>query len=602
MIEEAVFLKNKFLLIPLFLAIILAGTSLALESGQIETRIVLSHSGYSAGNGGILAVVFDVPEDHHITELELGLFYVTVNPPDGIQFTEPRFPEPVEFEGLEVFQGTNVVFLDFSIDENLSPGDYSIQVEYGYQVCAETGTRICYLPFDETSSLTISVIEKGVTPLPSNDPVFAQLSSTTSHAGQSIEDTSLEGKFTKALNEGSLLVFLLVFIAGILTSFTPCVYPVIPITIGFIGGRADGKKMTGFMLSIFLVLGLATIYSILGVAAAATGSVFGSYAQHPAVIIIIAGIFAVMGASMLGLFEIQVPASIQGKMQTQKRGFVGAYLVGMVTGIVAAPCVGPVLVALLTWVSQTGNIALGFVLLFTFALGMGLLFIVIGTFAGAMSALPGSGSWMETIKHAFGAILIAGAIFFLRPLLSSGLYQLLWGILLISVGIFNDVLNFSSEGKRWGKIIGVIFLTSGLIFFVSGFRSVFGFEPTHSSNTATVKQAGIEWIVNDTEKAFTEAELSGKNVLMDFYADWCVSCVELEEETWPSPELIAMKNSWVFLKMDLTKMTPALKAIQDEYGVRGMPTVIFFNSEGVETGRFSGFKSASDVKNLMSSQ
>ena len=594
---------KKYFWIVLFAFTILVFGVQAQDSGQIETRIALSQQSVPAGGSATLAIVFEVPEDYHITELELELFYVLIKAPDGFKFSEPVFPEPVDFEGLKVFKGEVVVRNDFTVKQNLQPGDYKINIEYGYQVCAETGARICYLPQDESASRTIPVLESGVTPIPGGDEVFSSNRETESPTANVATETSLEGRFTKSLEEGSFLAFILVFIAGIFTSFTPCVYPVIPITVGYIGGRADGKRMTGFLLSLFLVLGLATIYSILGVAAAATGSVFGSYAQHPAVIITIAGIFALMGASMLGLFEITVPASIQGKMQTQKRGFLGAYLVGIVTGIVAAPCVGPVLVALLTWVAQTGSMVIGFFLLFTFAIGMGLLFIVIGTFAGALSALPGSGKWMQTVKHGFGAILIGGAIFFLKPLLSAGVHNLLWGILLIAVGVFNGALEFTSEGKKWGKTFGIICLAGGLIFFVNGFKTVFGFSQSALSYSAVEQSGkGIDWIVNDADKGFNEAKSSDKKVLLDFYADWCASCRELEEKTWVAPEFAGLSDEWIFLKLDLTKMTPELKNLQYKYEVRGMPTIIFFNSEGEETGRFSGFKTAPEVINLMSMQ
>ena len=239
----------------------------------------------------------------------------------------------------------------------------------------------------------------------------------------------------------------------------------------------------------------------------------------------------------------------------------------------------------------------------TFAIGMGLLFIVIGTFTGALSALPGSGSWMETVKHAFGAILIGGAIFFLKPILPSGIYYLLWGILLIAVGVFNGALEFSVEGRKWGKTFGMICLVSGLILFINGFARSFDFVQSKGSTTVVEEnRKGIDWIVNDTDKAFAEAKSSGKRILLDFYADWCAACRELEEKTWVAQEFVNLSSDWIYLKLDLTRMTPDLKVLQEFYQVRGMPTVIFFNSEGVETGRFSGFKTAQDVLNLMSSQ
>ena len=575
----------------------------AQDSGSVPIRLALSHQGVPAGGEGGLAVIFQVPPDHHITGIETGLFFLEINPPAEFNFGEPVFPQPVDFEGEVVYQGSAPVIVRFSVEKDAVPGEYKVDITYGYQICSETGSRICYLPQMGDTSLTLPIIPLGITPIPAHEDIFI---SEGVYPERSIDSTprTLEDRFTYALERGSIVAFLLVFIAGILASLTPCVYPVIPIAIGYIGGRAGGKRLTGFLLSIFLVLGLATVYSVLGLIAAATGSVFGAYTQHPVVFIVVAIIFVAMGSSMLGLFEISLPASIQGKMQTQRKGFLGAYLVGMVTGVVAAPCVGPVIVALLAWVAQTGNMLVGFLLMFVFALGMGMLFIVIGTFAGAMSALPGSGKWMETVKKAFGVILIGGALLFLKPLLPEGLYNLLWGILLISVGIFSGAMELvsgeASTGKKWGRVLGVILLIVGVVFFIEGFKSSFGFGERNPSTASTERvREGIEWIVNDTEKAFIRAESSGGKVLMDFYADWCAACRELDEKTWVDPNLVAESADWIFLKIDLTKITPKLRAIQSEYQVWGMPTVIFFDSSGREIDRFSGFKPAREVLKMM---
>jgi thiol:disulfide interchange protein DsbD len=414
----------------------------------------------------------------------------------------------------------------------------------------------------------------------------------------------MEVRFSSALSQGSILALLLVFIAGVLSSFTPCVYPVIPITIGYIGGRAQGKRLRGLLLSIFLVLGIATIYSVLGLLAAATGSIFGSYTQHPLVLIIIALIFAAMGASLLGAFDITLPASLQSKMHTERKGFLGAYLVGIITGVIAVPCVGPVLVALLAWVAQSGSLLIGFLLLFVYALGMGMLFVFIGTFTGVLTSLPGAGQWMETIKHIFGVVLIAGAVFILKPLLSMGVYYLAWSILLIVTGIFSGASEIMSPeantGKKWSRALGLILLLAGIVLFIKGFNLAFKLEESTGGRIALVeKKQAILWLVNEPEKAFAEARASGKKLIMDFYADWCAACVELDEKTWTDPELVRLSSNFVFLKLDLTKITPELKAEQIKYQIRGMPTVIFFDPNGKELTRFSGFKSAREVLDLI---
>ena len=580
----------------------------AQDDGTVPAIIVLSHEGVPAGGNSALAVVFTVPPDHHITSVENGLFYVEITPVDGFTFQPPVFPPAVDFEGEEVYQGEVPVIVDFAVAPELKPGEYELKIAYGYQICVETGSKMCYLPQNAEGETIVKIVEAGSTPIPSHTYDLGPSGNTAAVLGTTPEsEATLEQKFSSALKQGSALAFLLVFIAGILSSLTPCVYPVIPITIGYIGGRAEGQKFKGFLLSLFLVLGIAIVYSTLGIVAAASGSVFGSFTQHPAVLIVIALIFAVMGTSMLGAFEIQLPSGLQGKMRTEKKGFGGALLVGMITGLVAAPCVGPVLVALLAWVAQTGSILTGFALLFTYAVGMGLLFIVIGTFAGAMTALPGAGQWMDTVKHVFGIILIGGAIFIVNPLVAKGWYYLLWGIFLIVTGVFSGALEILSQepstGKKWGKAIGVVLLIFGIVMFVDGYNHTFGFKKHETPITAGAvgETAGIQWIVNDHDGAFAQAKTDGSYLIMDFYADWCVACKELDEKTWPRPELIAESEGWIFLKMDLTKMTPELKTVRDKYEIVGMPTVIFFDPRGNEKHRFAGFKPAEDVVKIMRS-
>lgn len=588
--------------------------ALSQDDGTVPAKFTVIPEKIPAGSEAVLTILLEVPPAHHITSLDLGLFYAELEAIPGFTFKAPIYPPAKDFEGDKVFQGDTPVKIKFSVGKEVKPGDYTLKVSYGYQMCIETGSKMCYLPQNLTQDVKIKVVEAGketaasavdTTEPAATDSAPAQTPAEAEAVTQVKTEETLENRFTSALNQGSVLAFILVFIAGILSSLTPCVYPVIPITIGYIGGKSAGKKLQGFILSLFLTLGIAIVYSTLGIIAAATGSVFGSFTQNPIVILVIAGIFAVMGLSMLGLFEIQLPASMQSKMRTEKQGFLGALLVGMITGLVAAPCVGPVLVALLAWVAQTGSIVIGFFLLFTYAVGMGLLFIVIGTFAGAMTALPGAGEWMDTVKHVFGYILIGGAIFMMKSLMPEGWYYLLWGIFLIIVGVFSGALEILSAeptaGKKWGKAIGVLLLVLGVVMFVDGYNNTIGF-PKHNTAAAgsvSAPEKSLQWIVNDPEKAFTEAKLSGKGVIMDFYADWCAACVELDEKTWVDKELIDKSGGFVFLKMDLTKITPELEKIRDAQKIQGMPTVIFFDKSGVEQQRFAGFKPAKEVIDIM---
>ncbi len=299
----------------------------------------------------------------------------------------------------------------------------------------------------------------------------------------------------KELDKKSILLFFLIFGLGFLTSLTPCVYPVIPIVMGYIGTRSGGKKLKGFYLSIFFVLGLSIVYSIFGVIAGATGSMMGVSFQNPIIVIVIASIFVIMGLSMAGLFDIPVPSSISSKMQGGgKSEVIGSMVVGGVAGVIAAPCVGPVLIALLSWISQTGNVFLGFLLTFIFSLGMGVIFLLVGTFSGLVSALPKGGKWMENVKYFFAAILIAGGVYVLNPVIPEWTSTLLWGIYFISLSVFLGVLKILVESnlkEKFGRLIVLLILIYGLFLFFSsldkGYFNV-GFEPQSKIESGWLKK------------------------------------------------------------------------------------------------------------------
>jgi len=216
------------------------------------------------------------------------------------------------------------------------------------------------------------------------------------------------------LQISSLLAFPIVLFAGILTGFTPCVYPILPVTIGFIGGQSRGSRSRAFLLSVFYVLGMAIAYSVLGAAAALSGKLFGQIASSPLMYFLIGNMCFLMGMSMLGIFTLRMPSFLSrlGPKKTQE-GFAGSFIVGVFSGLVVSPCTAPVLFVLLGYVGVTGNIIFGFSLLFTYAVGMGLLMLVAGTFAGFLSALPKSGMWMQKVEKIFGWILIAAGEYFI---------------------------------------------------------------------------------------------------------------------------------------------------------------------------------------------
>ena len=487
-------------------------TSMALAQPEgappVPVQAVLDHTGIPVGVTARRAFGFEVPDRHHITDVENGLFYVTLPDTLGLPFGKPEFPKGVKYKGETAYQGRVVVFDSVSALPDAEPGVRSFPVTVGYQICQEFGNEVCFLPEEKQVPLKIEVVASGTSVLPANEETFGAVAPPPAEVKPR---TGLEGKLIGALERGSWLAFLLVFLGGILTSFTPCVYPVIPITIGFIGARSTGKPLRGLGLSAIFVLGIAIIYSGLGLLSAATGTLFGSISGSPYVMIGVAVIFAVMGFSMLGAFEIALPASWQGKLQSgsKKTGLLGPLLVGMVSGLVMAPCVGPVIVALLAWVAKTQSLFLGWALLFVFSLGLGLLFLVIGTFAGAIQALPKAGGWMEGIKKGFGWILMGAALFLLRSLITPSVYFFLWGALLVIFSVFSGAFDALADsagaGKRLGKAVLLIVFLIGAIYLYRGLVP---------QGTVAPERASLEWRINDESDVLREAQNAGKPVVI----------------------------------------------------------------------------------------
>jgi thiol:disulfide interchange protein DsbD len=398
----------------------------------------------------------------------------------------------------------------------------------------------------------------------------------------------MERIIKQELAKSSLLLFFLVFLAGFLTSLTPCVYPVIPIVMGFVGSRSAGKRLRGFMLSVFFVLGLALVYSMLGVIAAKTGSLIGISLQSPVVVIIISAIFIIMGLSLAGLFTIPVPASLTTKVgQGTKRQFGGAFILGGLSGIIAAPCVGPVLIALLSWISQTGDLFLGFLLTFTFSLGLGVIFLLVGTFSGLVSALPKGGKWMESVKTLFALLLIGGGFYILKSILPEWLSFTLWGFFLIATSVFIGLFDRLDPGhikEKVFKLVKVMIFLVGAFLFYKGIEIKF-FPPPDAS---IVKSQQLNWMAR-LDVAKKAAREEKKLIMIDTYADWCFACKELERKTFSKPMVFQRLKDFVLVKLDFTKNTEENKRLRKAYRVIGMPTVIFLNDKAKEIKRFSGF-------------
>jgi thioredoxin:protein disulfide reductase len=586
------------------------------QEPTISYDVITSTSGVAAGGTIQVAYILDIPPDHHVTDKSYGLYYFDPTLPDGFALTDTRWPKAVIEHDEEVYRGSVVMMLTLAVDESVAPGDYDLAFWYGYQICYETPPPGgCFLPNGGEGNLTLTVLEAGTTPIPSSNPVFADLESSNPQSAAAStsegDSSSLENKLTNALESGSFLAFIFVFAAGFLISLTPCVYPMIPIIIGFVGSSAGGNKMKGFILSLFFVLGLAIVYASLGVVAGLTGALFGAFMQNPIVLWFIVAVFVALGASMLGAFDISVPAAMQDKMMSGERsGIFGAMFIGGVTGIVAAPCAGPPLLVLLSWIGNTGNVILGFLYMGTLALGIGVLFVVIGTSAAAMTALPQAGAWMDKIKKGLGILIFGVAIYYLNLLLSPDVFQLLLGASLVLFGLY------IGAASKWDELVGLGKLGKGIGFtaiIAGSFYIVLGLAGMNDVNLSGGNAAGpggaveqadeghVPWNVNMYDEAFQMAAAEGKPVLIDFYADWCGVCVELDHNVWNQQIVIDAAQNYIPLKLDYTKTNDELESLRKKHGIGGLPTVMIVGPDGTERARFNSFMEPEDVVDWLNS-
>jgi thiol:disulfide interchange protein DsbD len=365
--------------------------------------------------------------------------------------------------------------------------------------------------------------------------------------------------------------FAILFLGGLLTSLTPCVYPLIPITVGIFGAHQSENRARSVALSATYVGGIAAMYSALGLFAALSGKAFGSVLSSPWVIAVLAVFLLALAASMFGAFEIALPSAVQQKLSGVKgTGFPGALGMGLVAGIIAAPCTGPVLAGVLTYVATQRSAVLGFWMLFTYAIGMGVLFFVLGA---TSLRLPRSGAWMETVKSVLGVALVAAAVALLLPLLPKA-GALPWNVrtvgtvagVLAFAGVLLGALSLSFHGAARERALKA----GALVLLLGGIGLRFGWLGPPASDSPLE----IAWL-RDEKAAVERSRATGKPLLVDFFAEWCAACKELDVHTWTDPTVKReIVEKFVPLKIDATDESDEIERLYKKYGIPGLPTVL----------------------------
>jgi thiol:disulfide interchange protein DsbD len=587
-------MKQHRLLIAILALLVCPWTVSNAAAQGFETEPVFSvqleadRSPLVAGDTARLAVTITIDRGWHIntddpgdefsvpTEVRWGL-------PEG--WTEPTMlypagkglefnfgPEPTV---LQVWDGTVTIVGDLTVPADAAVGPVPLKATVLAQACNDTQ---CLPPIPVSRTLETEIVPIGTPVEVSTSGVFAAGTATPKSPAPAATETDSDA-VARDLADRSLPLFLIgVFFAGLALNLTPCVFPLIPITVGFFSQQAKDRSGGTFWLALAYVMGIAVTYSAIGVGAALSGALFGAALQNPFVVGGIVFVLLALATSMFGLWEFRVPGWAQ-RASGGRAGVVGALLMGLLMGFVAAPCIGPFVLGLLTFVGQKGDPFFGFLAFFTLSLGLGLPYLVLGTFTGAVNRLPQAGMWMVGVRRVFGVLLIAMAAYFAAPLLPGILGDWLMPVTLALGALYLLIIDRTGHEQpgidRVMRLLSAVMLVAGVWLAPTA--------PHGSGNTEH-----LDWMPYDAA-ALEAAVASGDPVIVDFWAEWCVACKELDAITFPHPEVAAELSGYARFKVDQTKRTETNEAIAETYGVRGLPTVIVYEG-GVEKFRITGFE------------
>jgi thiol:disulfide interchange protein DsbD len=455
---------------------------------------------------------------------------------------------------------------------------FTFNIKVTYQGCAEAG--LCYPP--QTKSFAVAM------------PAAEAVTLSSGAAGKASGGggyVSEQDKLAGLIRNGNIALMLALFFgAGLLLAFTPCVLPMVPIVVGLItAGGANVTRARGFSLSLAYVLGMAATYTAAGVAVAAAGQQAQTLFQLPWIIALFSALFVAMAIAMFGFFTVQMPSAVQTLLSNlsnkQRAGsYVGVVVMGALSALIVTTCVGPALVAALSVIGQSGQIVRGGFALFAMAIGMGTPLLVVGASAGQL--LPKAGAWMDTVKQLVGAMMLGVAVWMIGRILPDYVTAMLWSIPLVAAAIvlFRAPAR-SAGGKILAKALGAAVGIFGALILIGGVRVA-------SSGAAVSAEVRVDLpfqrfkSLADLNAKVAEANAAGKTVMVDFYADWCVSCKEMEHYTFPQqPVRDALANT-VWLQADVTANDAIDQELMKHFGIVGPPTIAFYGTDGKERRQY----------------
>ena len=547
--------------------------------------------------GSTLFVGWDIAPDYYLYKKKIEIIAKGAN----IQVGDSGRGEIIEDE---FFGKTEVFFNSASVISKLSNITEGAVVKVRYQGCAKAG--LCYPP--EVISIPLSVISgaqvKNVDQNNTTDEAataqstFAALNEPATEPTTNSDDTEKELTFTEQLASQGLITNLLIFfVVGVGLAFTPCVFPMFPILSSLIAGQQNLSTKKAFALSFVYIQGMAVTYAALGLVVAALGGQVQGYLQHPFVLVSFSLLFVLLAMSMFGWYEIKLPSSMMSKLtqvsNNQKGGnYVGVFLMGVLSGLIASPCTTAPLSAALLFVAQSGDYLVGGLTLYVLSLGMGLPLLLLGTSGGKL--LPKAGGWMEQVKTLFGFVMLVVPLILLERLVSADIILLMAGVLALATALY---LHHWQSSQTQSKLKTALWFAATLLVMTGFTLTKNYFWPVQavqvSSQSNEFKKVAD---LAELKEAVAQASNEGRMVMVDLYADWCVACKEFEHYTFPDAKVQSEFSHYQLIQVDLTNSDNKTIELMEEYTVFGLPSILFFNTQGKEltTQRVTGFLNAED--------
>jgi len=535
------------------------------------------------------------------------------DPKDGIDFASIKTAKAVDHEGESVYESSPEIRILLSKSSDIS-GKQTVKVKLSYQGCSAAG--LCYEPMESVLEIAVNA-DKLSTGSVSGGSILNALAVETANLEvvppKEEVKISETDQIAQVIQGGSLWFIILSFFGfGLLLALTPCVFPMIPIISSVIVSQGTGLGTArAFWLSVVYVLSMAVAYTIAGVLAGLFGANLQAAFQTPWIITLFSLIFVVLAMSMFDLFELQIPNVIQSRITQisgKRSGIIGVAIMGFLSALIVGPCVAAPLAGALIYIGQTGDALLGGAALFALSIGMGIPLIAVGTSAGKF--MPRPGVWMDNVKSIFGVMLIGISIWMISRILEENISMMLWGALAIfvaiNIGALEPIRGRCIRCSRANKkALGIIILLYGMSLLLGGMSGAKNplhpldpFLPNKEDRVAVVepKHKTFEKITSIEELDAILVENKGKEIMVDFYADWCTACKELEAKTFSDESVKTAMDNYVLVQVDLTANDEAARAISSKYGIFGPPAILFFDKSGerVKSADIVGFKEPSE--------